>query len=321
MIGRIGKWLRSKTAFPLIGLTVLVAMGCNTDADPSPATPEPVQPAGPAQTITLGDIDATDPVKKIKRFTPLANYLADNLKEFGILTGNVVISRDIEEAGRYLKDGTLDIYLDSAYPTLVVQELSGSQIIARRWKQGHSSYWSTYITLRDSGIDSLDDFMGKVLAFEQPDSTSGFMLPAGMLIQQGFTLKEVASPGATVEADEIGYYFSGDEENTVALVIAGIVAGGGFSNIDYEELPEELMNKIAFIGQTISVPRQLVSVRPGLDPGLVNKVIELLTTLDQTEEGMLILKNLKNTKKFDLLPPGSVAKLQDIKALIELVTK
>ena len=163
--------------------------------------------------------------------------------------------------------------------------------------------------------------MGKVLAFEQPDSTSGFMLPAGTLIQQGFTLRKVASPDSTVEADEIGYYFSGDEENTVALVIAGKVAGGGFSNIDYEELPAELMNKIAFIGQTISVPRQLVSVRSGLDPGLVNKVIELLTTLDQTEEGMLILKNLKNTKKFDLLPPGSVANLQDIKALIELVTK
>ena len=102
MIGRIRKWLRSKTAFPLIVLTVLVAMGCNTDADPSPATPEPVQPAGPAQTITLGDIDASDPVKKIKRFTPLANYLAEHLKEFGILKGYVVISRDIEEAGRYL---------------------------------------------------------------------------------------------------------------------------------------------------------------------------------------------------------------------------
>lgn len=159
-----------------------------------------------------------------------------------------------------------------------------------------------------------------MLAFESPDSTSGFVLPAGTLRQQGFTIREVASPNATVAADEIGYYFSDDEENTVALLLAGSVAGGGFSNLDYEELPEELKNEIAFIGQTIAVPRQLVSVRPGIDPLLVSKVTELLTGLDQTEEGRLILENLKNTKKFDLLPPETVANLEVVQGLMELVS-
>ena len=79
------------------------------------------------------------------------------------------------------------------------------------------------------------------------------------------------------------------------------------------------MNKIASFGRTISVPRQLVSVGPGLDPLLVSKVIELLTGLDQTEEGRLILENLKNTKKFDLLPPETVANLEGVQSLIELV--
>ena len=224
--------MRSKIVVAMAGLIGLIAIGCGANAESTPAVPSPSQQAGPAQTITLGDIDASEPVKKIKRFTPLANYLASHLNEFGILEGNVVISRDIEEAGRNLADGTLDIYFDSAYPSLAVQEISGSKFIARRWKQGNASYWSTYITLRDSGIDSFDDFEGTVLAFESPDSTSGFVLPAGHLVQQGYTLREVASPDSPVDGDEIGYYFSDDEENSVALLLAGNVAGGGFSNLD-----------------------------------------------------------------------------------------
>lgn len=79
--------------------------------------------------------------------------------------------------------------------------------------------------------------------------------------------------------------------------------------------------KIVSIGQTISVPRQLVSVRPGLDPKLVSKIGELLMGLDQTEDGRLILEHLKNTKKFDELPPGSSSDLEEVKELIKLVSR
>ena len=81
-----------------------------------------------------------------------------------------------------------------------------------------------------------------------------------------------------------------------------------------------MVNGLPFIGQTIAVPRQLVSVRPGIDPLLVSKVTELLTGLDQTEEGRLILENLKNTKKFDLLPPETAANLEVVQGLMELVS-
>ena len=72
----------------------------------------------------------------------------------------------------------------------------------------------------------MDDFVGKVLAFEDPYSTSGFLLPAGTLVQQGFTLREVSRPDANVAPGEIGYYFALDEENTVELLLRGLVAGG-----------------------------------------------------------------------------------------------
>ena len=159
-----------------------------------------------------------------------------------------------------------------------------------------------------------------MVVFEQPHSTSGFILPAGALIQQGFTLRELSSLESEVGPDEIGYLFSRDEENTVEMVVQGLVAGGGISNLDYGELPQELMDQLSNFGRTIEVPRQVVSARPGLPPELRDKVRELLIGLDQTEEGRRILEALKHTKKFDLLPPESHQAMEEIKVFMELVS-
>ena len=137
----------------------------------------------------------------------------------------------------------------------------------------------------------------------------------------GLGLREVEGPDADVGLDEIGYFFSRDEENTFELVLNEEVAGGGVSDEDYEELSGEAKEQIQSFGRTVTVPRQLVSVRPGLDPGLVDKIRGLLIALDQTEGGRQILQGLKKTKKFDLLPSEADAALQETKQLMELVAK
>ena len=228
-------------------------------------------PSESAQIITLGDIDPDAPAKKVRRFQPLADYLAEQLREFGIREGRVVIACDIEEMTRLLLEGTVDIYFDSAFPTLAVQRESGSEVVLRRWKQGEPIYWSTYIASSGNGIFSVDDLVGKVIAFEEPHSTSGFVLPAGTLIERGFTLTEVGGYDSVVASDEIGYFFSLDEENTIEMVSRGLVASGAVSNQDYEELPEQVKERIVALDQTIAVPRQLVSVRRGLEPRIVDR--------------------------------------------------
>ena len=233
----------------------------------------------------------------------------------------MIVARDIEEMGNLLKDGGVDIYFDSPFPTLAAQELSGSEIILRRWKEGLVSYWSTYIALRESGVARVEDFAGKIVAFEEPRSTSGFLLPAGTLVQRGFSLREVNGADEGVAPGEIGYFFSGDEENTVELILRHQAVGGGISNQDFEELPPELMEKIVAFDRTITVPRQLVSVRPGMDPSLVSRVRELLIGLDQTDEGRQILEGLKRTAKFDPVPPEAEAALRELKELIRLVSQ
>ena len=302
-----------------LGAAALLAVGCGSDSPPPAASPTIAQVVESSRVITLGDIDAEDPVKKLKRFTPLANYLAEHLSDQGIEQGRVVIARDIEEMGLFLRNGTVDIYFDSPFPTLAVQDLSGSEILLRRWKNGLVSYSSTFVVRRDSGITRVDEFVGKILAVEEPASTSGFLLPIGTLIQRGFVAKEVAGPESAVSPDQIGYFFTGDEENTFELILQGKVAGGGVSYADYDELPAEQKALILAFDTTVTVPRQLVSVGSGLDATLVSKVRELLMALDKSDEGLQILDGLKKTKKFDPLPTASKEALAELKELIALV--
>ena len=119
-------------------------------------------------------------------------------------------------------------------------------------------------------------------------------------------------------ADEIGYYFSGDEKNTFELVRQGRVAGGGVSNQDYDELPEDQAAEINAFDRTISLPRQLVSVRTDVEPGMVARVTELLIGLDQIEEGRQLLKSIRDSK-FDPLTSEIEKELNDFRELMNLL--
>ena len=245
-----------------------LAVGC-LGASPKPPTPEVIPvgaPVSSAEIFTVGDIGPEDPGKKIKRFQPLADYLVDHLGLYGYQAGRVVVTKNMEDMADLLEDGTIDLYMHSPYPALAVQELSGSQVILRRWKGGVHSCASAHVATKACGIVKAEDLLGKVVAFEEPFSTSGYVLPAGKLIQLGFNLVEVKMPDAVVEPGQIGYYFSLDDENSVELLLQGRVAARGISLQDYEKLSDEIKEQSNVFGETVTVPRHLVSVSPGMEP-------------------------------------------------------
>ncbi len=215
----------------------------------------------------------------------------------------------------------MDVYFDSPFPTLAVQEIADSEVILRRWKEEVPTYWSVYVANRGSGISTVEGFVGKVIAFEEPYSTSGFLLPAGTLVSRGFKLREVEGPDTEVAADEIGYFFSGDEENTMELILQNKIAGGAASNADYDELTEPFKEQIISFDKTMIVARQLVSARPGLDPDLVEAVRKLLVGLWEHDEGREILEALSKTVKFDRLPPDAEVWLAELTEFMRVLPR
>jgi phosphate/phosphite/phosphonate ABC transporter binding protein len=239
-----------------------------------------------------------------KHFRPLVDYAAGKISPMGKTKGIVIVAPTAGQMVALLEEKRVDFYMESAYPTYLINRSGAGRILLRRWKGGIAEYRSVIFTHRESGIARLEDLGGKIIAFEDPGSTSGYFLPKLFLLKKGFSVTEKAKLGATVSPSEIGYIFGASARKIVNLVLEKKVAAGAFSNDDYAGLEDQRKTLISILGESESMPRHLVSVRKDLAEPVVKRLQEILLNMDQDVEAQKILRQIDNTTKFDTLPGG-----------------
>ena len=297
--------------------TCITFIGCQTQSTSIPETIRN-EPQQSTKVLVIGDI-SDNPAKKIIRYQPMADYLANHLSEFGIGRGEVKVAADIETMIDWMKSGQVDIYFDSLYPAMIVSDRTEAQPILRRWKKGQAEYYSVLFAMKSSKIKNLEDLQGNTIAFEETYSTSGYFLPIVKLIEAEFKVIQQASADTSVEQDRIGYVLSEDDENTIQWVIDGRVEAGAVDNNTFQEIPEASRAEINILAETETVPRQIVLVRKGLEPNVVETIKSTLLKMEQTEEGKEILNKFEQTTKFDDFPTET--SIEKIRQLYELVPK
>ena len=259
-------------------------------------------------TLNIGSI-GSKPSKEIKRFMPLVKYLEKELKTEGIDKVKVVVANDISKMAALLKEGKVDLYIDSPFSAVAASHLSGSKLILRRWKKGVGEYHSVFFARKDSGIDSFDDLKGKIIGFEEPFSSSAYLLPKVVMIEKGFKLTAKKGIEATVDADEVGYIFSNDNENTMIWVLRGKLLAGVMDNQSYLKEAKGKLDSLKIIYETFSIPRHVVSTRKNLPTELVENIKKILIDMDKSESGRKSLHDFEKTAKFDELPDGTMSTL------------
>lgn len=314
---------QKKSRYFLIARKILVLIACvglsSCQRESTPVAEEAVEPNPElTKTIVIGDI-SNNPAKKITRYQPMADYLANNLSEFGIGRGEVKVANSIDTMINWLKSGEVDIYFDSPYPAMIISDHTGSKPLLRRWKGGQAEYYGIFFAMNNSGIKTLEDLKGKIVAFDEVYSTSGYFLPLVKLIESGFQAVETKSDSTIIVADKIGYIFTDDDENTIQWVISGKVDAGVVDLETFEEIPLESRREIRLLAKTKTVPRQMASVRQDLDTQLREKIKTILLSMDQTEAGKEVLTKFEETSKFDDFPAEQ--SIQEIRQLYELITE
>jgi len=272
------------------------------------------QPVG-ARTLTIGSI-AEDPSGEIATFFPLVDYLAHRLTEFGIDKGKVVVVGSILELAEQMKVHQIDLHIDSPYPSVRASDLSGSTIILRRWKGGKKEYRSLIVVRADSPIQTLGDLRGKIVAFEDEFSTSGYFLPKSALLEAGLKLRPCQKTVATTPPDEVSCVFVGEQGNIRAWVLRSKADAGSLGAHNFEKLLPREKQQVRILHETGPVPRQVVSVRPGLDRALTERIQRILTDMEHSEEGRKILAEFEETTRFDELPGGPEQALAPIRRLL-----
>jgi phosphonate transport system substrate-binding protein len=254
-------------------------------------------PATAAETLTLGTID--DEVKKThKRFQALADYVAPRLAGSGVDTVDASIVLTTEDMIEGLRNGEIDVYIDSPLIMAIVARETQIRPFLRRWKDGVAEYHSVFFARRDRGFDALDDLVGRIIAFEEPTSSAGYLLPKAMLLTQGYRLVEVNDASAAVPADAIGYLFSDGDDNSAFWVQKGKVAAAVLDSSNFAELDEKRPGEMVALARSESLTRHVVAHRHDLAPGIVAALGDTLLAMPESEEGREVLATFK-TKRFD----------------------
>lgn len=308
----------------LLLILLLALVSCtdeDEDKEETSNTPEATETAvvesAVQEVIVVGEV--SDDVEEAVGYTqPVADYLAANLSEFGVTRGEVKVAPDLETMAEWMKNGEVDVYFDSLYPVMTVSDQSGATPFIRRWFDGVAEYHSVFFTLASSEFDSLDDLKGNLVALDNPFSTSGYMVPLAHLLEADFTVVARENPEETVAAEEVGYVFSFDDENTLQWVISGRVEAGVVDNESLKELPQETLDQIKILDETQPIPRQVGLVKPGIDAELLAGITRVFTEMDESEAGQAVLETML-TSQLDEFPDGIEQAIEDMRRIYELV--
>ncbi len=272
--------------------------------------------AASAEVLVLGSVN--DNVRKhVKRFTPMAEYLEQGLAEHGVTEVQISVLPSSAAMEAALADGRVDLYFDSPLVAAKIARNSGGVPFLRRWKRGVGTYHSVIVVPADSAIQSLPDLVGHKIGFQDPDSTSGFLLPMGLILAQNLPVREVAGYQVPTPEDAVGYLFSKDDKNTILWLSRGWIDAAATDPNGFSKLEVAFPGAYRVIARSIEVPRQTVIRSADMGPALAAAVKELLIGLSDTEEGQAVLKKFHKTSKFDDFPDGVDATFAPIYELLD----
>jgi phosphonate transport system substrate-binding protein len=291
---------RKRFILALILLLDLAVLSQNV----SPQTPKNAE----AKSITLGLVSDTNPSAVQEHFREFVRYVARLLSAGSENEAKVVIAPTIFDMAKLLEQQRVDFYMDSPYATYLINYVHGvGRTVLRRWKGGQAEYQSLIITKREGGIKQLSDLRGKSIVFEDPGSTSGYLLPKIFLSRRGFKLVQRRDYDPFASPDEITYFFVYSQRRLLESVLAQQAAAGAISDDDYAGLDKKEKAEITVLDQTEKLSRHLVSVRSDLPPLWINRLEKVLLSMHDDEDGRRVLSKIDQTTKFDRIPGGEEA--------------
>jgi phosphonate transport system substrate-binding protein len=297
-------------------LIVLAMAGCGLEMIPAEeeAGPNPV----PAGVLTVGSV-SLNPAQEHDVLRPFVDYLVARLAPVGIGHGRVEVVDSLSRMVAELDSGTVDIYIDSPFPVGFVSQHSEIKVLLRRFKRGADVYRSVVFVREDAEIEAMSDLQGRVMAFGEPFSTSGYLMPKAAFLSAGYELVHLTDAAASVRSGEIGYVFSNDAENTMVWVLKGKVAAGAVNEDYFESLAGSRLGELRVLHRSEPLPRNIVCVRADMDMELVRAVVGVLLAMDEDEEGQAVLHGFEETSRFEPFPEGPEEALSGVVSMLTFV--
>ncbi len=232
------------------------------------------------RTIRFGILSGENEQDRIARNEPLKSYLE----------GTLGVEVEIFTAGNY--DGVVQAmaadqiefarFGSSSYAAVYTETDGGVEpLLTGIRKDGSTGYYSTVVTRCEDGYAGLADLEGKIHAFADPDSTSGYAVPYFNMVKQGFEPKEyfAAIP------------FSGSHEAGVQGVVNGTFdSASTYQDSDEAGIYQRMVEKgmieagiVCPIWESPEITSGPWTARGNLPEGLVDAFTQAMMAFPETD--------------------------------------
>jgi phosphonate transport system substrate-binding protein len=290
-------------------------------ADQRPLDPAVPTAAAREHTLVVGVV-SSDPKSRLPRLEAMARYLALRLRDLGIQRGAALVARNNKEMVELLREGAVDVLSETAFSAVHFTHEAGAKILLREWKKGVAEYRTVFVTRRDSGIGRLADLRGKKIAFEDPGSTTGFLLPLALLTQHGLETVALSSVMRSSTNGAVGYAFAIKEVNIAAWVARGLADAGAFSDGDWNDLartPAGLKDDLVIFQESEPVLRSLILARGNLRPEVTRRLTDVLLGMSDDPAGREVMAKYNKVAKYDRIVGAAADTLAVVRRLYPLV--
>ena len=216
------------------------------------------------QSIRFGVVPLKEPSEMYRKFKPLSDYLAGAIGR----KVDLKVAIDMESAVKDLGENVTHICAMGPANYVEARRAYGVDVIVKALRKGRPFHQVAVVVRDDSPITSLSDLAGRRFAFGNIASATGHIIPLSMLRNVGIPTEQLAH-----------YDFLGHHEDLIKAVLG--------KEFDAACVIDEVAEKnrergLRVLAHSIDIPEFNISCHPSLDPGIRNRIRQMLTALSRT---------------------------------------
>ncbi|UOE93267.1 phosphate/phosphite/phosphonate ABC transporter substrate-binding protein [Alkalihalobacillus sp. LMS39] len=241
--------------------------------------------------LVMGFVPSQDSANIADTVAPLAERLSE---ELGIPVRGQVMTNYTATVEAMGNDQVHIGFLPPFGYVLGTERYDHIQAVLKSVRNGSSTYKAQYVVRADSDIQSLEDLEGKIWAFADPTSTSGYLFPAAQLMDEyGVT---------DVENFFSNLITAGGHDNALIQVLEGdadVATTFDDARTVIEEDYPEVMDELRILGYTDDIPNDTISVSTNLPQDLIDRIIEVFLSFNDDPEMIEIMESVYNWTGID----------------------
>ena len=225
--------------------------------------------------LKFGHFAVVDPAVILRNYNPLLNMISNTVGLEVIL----IQKPTYQDLNNAFINNEIDLGILNSFSYIQIKDKVEIEVIGRRVIENMGTYQSYIIARKDSSINNYADIKGKIFAFSDPNSTSGYLIPKYMLLKNGINIDD----------DLKKVLFIGKQDSTIYAVLNRTADVAAVASYIYNRFPENMSRNLVIIAKSDHIPLGPVVIRSDLSENIKNGIKDLLLNLDNSSTGLSAL--------------------------------